>query len=111
MQNFHKHQFINDTVIKYTHGTLDTTKMDGTPCKVRYTFALALNHANKAVTYSMAKSAPQDNFCKRVGRDIAGGRALKTMQYGGMSALDAITHMPENLREWAEREIKRLGWL
>ena len=105
MQNFHNMPGVE---VRFVHGTT----FDGH----KYTFALALELNHKTVAWDIALVNPKDQFRKKVGRDIAGGRAKKMLARGGFTPDQTLTCMRDGEIEiavgyWVEREFKHLKWI
>ena len=97
MQKFHEATGIET---RLTHGVMP---------EGRYTFALALDMNRKQVAFGMARVSPTDHFCKKIGRNIAVGRAKKRLVNGsGMSVPAGLSLVAPELRDWVWRELLRL---
>lgn len=60
-------------MIKFIHLRYINPFNDNVETKGGFTVAY-VEHANDTVTYAIAKCSKKDNYCKRIGRDVATGR-------------------------------------
>lgn len=88
--------------VRFKHGK----RNDG----VRYTFAMVITPENK-VAFATAMTNPRDNFSRKIGRNIAIGRAKKHAVNGNVHDPKTVMYLAQNMADesltaWIKNEFE-----